>query len=85
MSDTEVCVSVRADCRSPGGAVVRQPVVLPLQPQHPGSHAGQPSGSLWVLLPLPHQPFQDMLLQVTLLAAQTPGIVILVVFFLLKV
>lgn len=69
-----VCVCVCADCRSVGGAVVCQPAVLPLQSQHPGADAGQPSGSLRPLPPLPHQPVQDLLLQVTLLAAQTLGI-----------
>lgn len=53
--------------------MVRKPAVLSLQRQDPGADAGQPSGSLWALLPFPHQPLQNLLLQVTLLAAQTSG------------
>lgn len=66
-------VCVLTDCRPVGGTVVRQPAFLSLLWEHPGSNAGQPFGSLWLFSPVPHQSFQDLLLQITLLAAQTLG------------
>lgn len=65
--------SPRADCWFPGRVVVSQHPVLPLLRLHLPPHADQPAHPLWLHASLPHQPLQDLLLQITLLAPQAAG------------
>lgn len=65
--------SCAADCWFPGRVVVSQHPLLSLLAVHLHPHAGQPSHPLWLHGALPHQPLQDLLLQITFLAPQIAG------------
>lgn len=62
-----------ADCWFPGCVVVSQHPLLSLLGVHLPSHADQPSHPLRVHGAFPHQPLEDLLLQITFLAPQAPG------------
>lgn len=57
----------------PGSLVVSQHPLLSLLGVHPHPHADQPAHPVRLHGSLPHQPLQDLLLQVTILAPQTAG------------
>lgn len=62
-----------ADCWFPGCVVVSQHPLLSLLRVHLPPHADQPAHSLWLHGAVPHQPLQDLLLQITFLAPQAAG------------
>lgn len=56
-----------------GRVVVSQHPLLSLLRVHIPPHADQPSHPLWLHGAFPHQPLQDLLLQITFLAPQAAG------------
>lgn len=73
MSVSSVSPLCAADCWFPGCVVVSQHPLLSLLRVHPPPHADQPSHPLWLHGAFPHQPLEDLLLQITFLAAQAAG------------
>lgn len=71
-SSVSLCV-LAADRWFPGCVVVSQHPLLSLLRVHLHPHADQPAHPLWLHVALPHQPLQDLLLQITFLAPQAAG------------